>query len=165
MKNRIIAGIVLTLGVLAVCRARAQAPAENPYYTAGQFQLNTFGLGRIQSFHRDPAAGVGVSVGHWITQTFGVGMTAEGENTRGTLADRGSVEALFRKPIGASRLAIDASVGAGYDFERDYMMARAFAGPEVAITKHVGAFLHGGYTWSSKVRNEGQVRIGISAKF
>lgn len=158
MKKIISAVIIL----VSVAFARAESP-----YKAGEYNIDIFGSARVKSLHENPTDGVGVGVSHFITKRFGIGADVFSENTHDQFIDQASASAIFRLPIGETKLSLYSLAGCGWNFEHEAFTLHGGGGLEYRISPHVGAFVEARYVYDGRAQqhDSGIGRSGIRFAF
>jgi hypothetical protein len=110
-------------------------------------------------------AGIGVGVGYFITERFGVGMATHLEETGGSFIDNVSAEGYLRFPIGDSPVAPYAVASVGHSFETEELFISVGGGAEYQINDRLRAF--GDLSWqvNEDSKDGTALRLGVRLGF
>jgi hypothetical protein len=180
-KCYIAVGLIGSLGMVA-WSARADLDDTNSIrsepvslYNAHELSVDIFGMGSIgertirnltaRSVVDHGRVGAGAGVNYFFTRHIGMGWEAYSQNTSGVFVDNGSMNLLFRLPLGETGLAPYGMGGGGYQFDVKQGVAQAGGGLEFRFTRNIGIFADARYVWAERTDNFGVGRFGLRLAF
>lgn len=123
--------------LIAVC-ACTVALAQDEFYRAGEFSVDTFYQAHTSDFDKAPGA-PGIGLNYFPHENIGLGLSTAMDNVEGTFFEEVAARGIYRMPFGRNAI----SLWAGGTFNLESEDWRLNLGPEVEtrLTKNVGAFL------------------------
>lgn len=146
------------------------------WYKADELSFDFFGTGSVGqetldhfSGHRvsdSVRLGLGVGANYFLTRHWGVGADIYAESTDHFIIDSGSVNAIFRLPIGETGLAPYGFAGVGHQFDRvEQWFGQFGAGIEFRFAENWGVFTDIRYVCADRTDNYGLGRLGLRFVF
>jgi hypothetical protein len=141
-----LAFLLLALPLMAADKAPAPPPVAEPFYRAGEFNLDLYGTGSIGDSDRNPnniRVGAGAGATYFFTRGLGFGFRGETDNAGHSFVDRATGRVIVRAPLW-DRIAPYGYVDGTFNFEVDKWSAGAGGGLEYRFFRNVGVFAEAG---------------------
>lgn len=178
MKTKLIlmaGAVALVWSTLLRAEDKEAAPIPEKF-RAGELSLDLFGSASVREetfdhlsadrVRKDGRLGAGAGINYFFTHQFGLGADAYTENTKHSLVDNASANAIFRFPFQSIGLAPYIYGGGGHQFDpRDHWFGQGGGGLEVRVTPHWGLFLDGRYVLPDGGKDFGVGRLGVRFAF
>ena len=166
----------LPAAVSAQSASGGDAAGGSALYRANELSVDFFGTGSIgqqtidhfsgDRVSHDVRLGLGAGVNYFLTEHWGIGGDIYSESAKHFTIDSGSVNLIFRLPLGDSGLAPYGFGGVGHQFDGvEQWFGQFGVGIEFRFTPNWSLFTDLRYVCAARSDNYGVGRVGVRFAF